>query len=629
MENRESSAGGLDPRSVEDLASLRRTQWLRILTSYLGEMDPETLAMVEPRFVWVHLRRGEMLFSQNDEPDGLYILVHGFLKVVTSDSSTGGNQPVGSIYRGEIVGEMAILTGDKRMASVYAVRDSDLVRLSQADFEAISRSHPAVSLAILKILVERLKERGRASRRTSAVTFALVPAGPRVPLADLAQRLRDGLSRADRTALYDSRGIAARRPAGSDLAKPVEESPLHPGLAAWMEEREAENDIVLYVCDAGITAWTRLCLGQADQVLIVGRAEDDPAPGPVEKECLPAGDGIAAPARTLVLIHPGSDHLPSGTKAWLDERPLAGHEHVRWDRDEDFARLARMLSRRSVGLVLGGGGARGMAHLGVLRALRERGIPVDVVGGTSIGAIVGGAIAMGMDEGRLAGLCRATLRESNPFSDYTIPLVSLLRSRKIDRAARRAYGEARIEDLWLGFFCVSSNLSACDIKVHQEGPLWQAARTSASLPGIMVPVLHDGDVHVDGGVMNNLPGDIMRRKTGLVITVDVDSRENMKPDFKEFPSSGMILWSRILPWKKAIKAPNIAEIMMASIMTGCRRHADAVKEEADLNLEPPVRGIGILDFKAIDKTAQAAYEYTRKRLDELPSDSPLRQFFGR
>jgi NTE family protein/lysophospholipid hydrolase len=234
---------------------------------------------------------------------------------------------------------------------------------------------------------------------------------------------------------------------------------------------------------------------------------------------------------------------------------------------------------------------------------------------------------MGMDESSLTGLCRVTLQESNPFSDYTVPLVSLLHSHKIDKAARKAYGEARIEDLWLGFFCISSNLSACDIKVHQDGPLWQAARTSASLPGIMVPVLHDGAVHVDGGVMNNLPGDIMRRRTGIVITVDVDSRENMKPEFVEYPSSWKILWSRILPWKKAIKAPNIAEIMMASIMTGCRKCADAVKEDADLSLEPPVQGIGILDFKAIDKTAQAAYEYTRKKLDELPADSPLRQYF--
>jgi predicted acylesterase/phospholipase RssA len=142
----------------------------------------------------------------------------------------------------------------------------------------------------------------------------------------------------------------------------------------------------------------------------------------------------------------------------------------------------------------------------------------------------------------------------------------------------------------------------------------------------MVPVIHDGVVHVDGGVMNNLPGDIMRRQAGIVITVDVDSRENMSPEFAEFPSPSKIFWSRILPWKKRIRTPNVAEIMMATIMTGCRKNADIVKEDADLSLEPPVQGVGILDFKTFEKTAQEAYEYTKKMIDALPPDSPLRGF---
>jgi NTE family protein/lysophospholipid hydrolase len=269
-----------------------------------------------------------------------------------------------------------------------------------------------------------------------------------------------------------------------------------------------------------------------------------------------------------------------------------------------------------------------MAHLGVLRALEERGIPVDLVGGASIGAIIGAGIAMGMDAERLTRLCRETFEKNNPFNDYAVPIVSLLRSRKIDRAARRAYGDANIEDLWLGFFCVSSNLSSCGLKVHVDGPVWSAVRTSASLPGVMVPVIHDGVVHVDGGVMNNLPGDIMRRQAGIVITVDVDSRENMSPGFAEFPSPSKIFWSRLLPWKKRITTPNVAEIMMATIMTGCRKNADAVKADADLSLEPPVQGIGILDFKRIEETARAGYEHAQKMIDALPADSPLRAFFG-
>ncbi len=607
---------------------LRRNEWLKILSAYFGEIDKEKYGLIESRFEWVHLDRGETLFFKGDAADGLYFLIHGSLHVVDQDAS-GETRTIGAVFRGEIVGEMAVLSGEKRMATVCAVRDSDLVRLTKADFEEINKSYPAISMTILRILVDRLRDRDRAPRRKSAVNIALVPVGPQVPLAEFSQRLHAALSGSDRAVLLNSRTFEAEFSSAADLARAADDDPLHLGLVAWLEDLESNHDFVFYETDAEASPWTQRCLKQADQVLFVARAGDDPGAARIEKEGMPPITGVAAPVQTLVLIHPDGGRLPCGTMAWLTARRWTDHLHLRWDREADFGRLARILSRRSVGLVLGGGGARGMAHLGVLRALEERGIPVDLVGGASIGAIIGAGIAMGLDADRLTLLCRETFEKNNPFNDYAFPIVSLLRSRKIDRAARRAYGDAQIEDLWRSFFCVSSNLSTCGLKVHVDGPVWTAVRTSSSLPGVMVPVIHDGVVHVDGGVMNNLPGDIMRRQAGIVITVDVDSRENMSPGFTEFPSPSKIFWSRILPWKKPISTPNVAEIMMATIMTGCRKNADAVKEDADLSLEPPVQGIGILDFKAFGKTAQAGYEYTREMIDRLPLDSPLRKFFDR
>ena len=617
-------------RGILDIARqrLRRNQWLKILSAYFGEIDGEKLGFIESRFEWVHLNRGETLFSEGDEADGLYFLIHGFLHVVSRNPS-GEAKTIGAVFRGEIVGEMAILSGEKRMATVCAVRDSALVRLRRADFEEIAKLYPEISLTIMRILVKRLRERDRTPRRRSAVNIALVPAGPHVPLAEFSQRLHAALCLSDKAVLVNRGTLAVEFSATADLVRAADDDPLHLGLIAWLEDLESNHDFVLYEADAEDTAWTRRCIKQADQVLLVALAGADPAVGRIEKEWLQPNTGLTAPAQFLVLIHLDDGRLPSGTMAWLSARRLAGHQHLRWNHDADVARLARIVSRRSVGLVLGGGGARGMAHLGVLRALEERGIPVDLVGGASIGAILGAGVAMGMDSERLTLLCKETFEKENPFNDYAVPIVSLLRSRKIDRAARRAYGDARIEDLWLNFFCVSCNLGSCDVKVHADGPVWKAVRTSSSLPGIMVPVLHEGIVHVDGGVMNNLPGDIMRRQAGIVITVDVDSRENMNPGFTEFPSASKIFWSRILPWKKPIRTPNVAEIMMATIMTGCRKNADAVKEDADLSLEPPVRGIGILDFKSIEETAKAAYDYTLAIIESLPPDSPLRNFLDR
>jgi predicted acylesterase/phospholipase RssA/CRP-like cAMP-binding protein len=606
---------------------LRRTQWLKLLPAYFGEIDREKYVLIEPRFEWVHLPRGEVLFAAGDAADCLYFLVHGLLHVVSRDAS-GTEEAIGAIFRGEVVGEMAILSGEKRTATVRAVRDSDLVRLTKTGFDEINRVYPGATMAILMTIVNRLRERGRTPRRSTAVTIALVPAGQQVPLAEFARRLHVALSCTDRAALLNSEAVAAEFASTAGIAQATDDNPRHLGLLTWMEELETNNDFVIYQADLEPTPWTQRCIRQADQVLIIGRAGDEPAAGRIEKEWLREDTGITAAAQTLVLIHGEDAALPSGTRQWLEGRRLTGCQHLRWSREEDFSRLARVLSKRSIGLVLGGGGARGMAHLGVLRALEERGIPVDMIGGASIGSIVGGAYAMGMGTERLMSLCKDSFQKKNPFNDYTVPVISVLRSRKIDQAARDAFGDVRIEDLWLSFFCVSCNLASCDVKVHDSGPLWAAARTSSSLPGIMVPILHDGVVHVDGGVMNNLPGDIMRRRAGLVITVDVDSRETMKIGLAVFPSQWKVLWSRLRPGKKRSPLPTVADIMMATIMTGCRKSADAAKADADLSLEPPVQGIGILDFKSLEKTAEEGYLYTRDILDRLPADSPLRRYFN-
>jgi predicted acylesterase/phospholipase RssA/CRP-like cAMP-binding protein len=604
---------------------LRRTQWLKILPAYFGGIDREMYALIEPLFQWVHVPRGGTLFTAGDPADAVFFLVHGMLSVVSRDPQ-GREKAIGSIYRGEIVGEMAVISGETRTATIRAARDSDLVRLTKDGFDRVSGVYPGVTMAILRIIVNRLRERTRPPRRSSAVAIAIVPAGPDVPLDDFSRRLQAALSCTDTAALLTSASVTAEL--GAEVAQASDDSPEHLGLLTWMEELETRNDFLLCQADAGPTPWTLRCVRQADQVLIVGRAGDDPSPGPLELRFLGTEADATGAARTLVLLHPDGSGLPTGTAAWLAARRVGGHVHLRWDRDADFARLARIVSRRAVGLVLGGGGARGMAHIGVLRALEERGIPVDVVGGTSIGAILGGLIAMGADSAGITRICVENFKKKNPFNDYSFPIVSVLRSGKIDKATRDAYGDAMIEDLWLAYFAVSTNLSSCDVRIHEAGLLRTAARTSSSLPGIMVPLVHDDAVHVDGGVMNNLPGDIMRRHAGLIITVDVDSRENMRPGLPAFPSSWRVLQSRIGPGKKRAPLPTVADIMMATIMTGSRKLADAVKADAELSLEPPVRGIGILDFKSLEQTAQAGYAYTLDMLDRLPPDSPLRAFMA-
>lgn len=156
-----------------------------------------------------------------------------------------------------------------------------------------------------------------------------------------------------------------------------------------------------------------MCVSQADCVLVVGRTGDQPTPSDAERRLL-----WRAPRKgsrvELLLLHPaprsgyGPMSAPVGTAAWLDARPLVkAYQHARMGSELDMARLARHLAGRSVGLLLTGSGGRGLLHLGALRALADANVPVDVVGGTGHGALVGAAYARSASTRHLLSRCRS------------------------------------------------------------------------------------------------------------------------------------------------------------------------------------------------------------------------------
>ncbi len=182
--------------------------------------------------------------------------------------------------------------------------------------------------------------------------------------------------------------------------------------------------------------------------------------------------------------------------------PASPHHHLRGPADYD--RVVRLLTGRAVGLVLSGGGARGFAHLGVVRALREHGVPIDLVGGTSMGAILAAGVASEWSHEELVRRFKRCFVDTNPLSDYTLPLVSLVSGRKVSTLLRSELGDIDIEDLPLPYFCVSSNLTTGRMSVHQQGTLWRWLRASVAIPGVLPPVFQGGEVFVDGGAMNIL-----------------------------------------------------------------------------------------------------------------------------
>jgi predicted acylesterase/phospholipase RssA len=247
-----------------------------------------------------------------------------------------------------------------------------------------------------------------------------------------------------------------------------------------------------------------------------------------------------------------------------------------------------------------------------------------MVGGASMGSIIGAYYAMDHNYDEMLELCKKLFIEINPFSEYTLPIVSLVRGKKLIRMGQIAYGDINVEDLWLNYFCVSSNLTTSKVKVHRRGKLWKAVRTSSSIPGVISPVLEDGEIYVDGGVINNLPGDIMRRQCGVVIVVEVSPNLGITAKVDEIPSPWKLLWRKIFPNKKKIKIPNIIDIMLSTVLTGSFIAANSVKQDADLSLTPPLDKIGFLDFKKMNKAAEVGYDYTKEVLKQYGEEKILK-----
>jgi NTE family protein/lysophospholipid hydrolase len=608
------------------LHRLRKTQWMNILTSYFGEIDEETHSFLRSRFEWVHVKKNCALFEKGDAGDSMYILVNGLLQAVNTDEN-GAQKVIGRITQGEIAGEMAIITGEKRAASVYAVRESDLVRLSKASFEEISRQYPRIMMEITRILVNRLKNvYAPQSQGYTSVTMAVVPVHDNRLAGECVTKLEKAFSKIGSTKVINS-VVLSDQFGIKDIAQVPENDPRSIGLIAWLEEQERTHSFVIYQAEKDRSNWSGRCLSHADQVLYIADFKHLHSSGGILKEAVEGKSQkqAAGAKKLLIFIHDGETAIPGGTGALINSLQVSGFHHIRKEKQPDFERLARIISNRAIGLVLGGGGAKGIAHIGVIRALEEAGVPIDMVGGSSIGSIIAGMYAMGRSHDEMIALSRKMFIEIDPLHEYTLPLISLLRSKRAFKMAEAAFGDTWIEDLWINYFCISCNLSRSAVKVHRKGHVGDATRASSSLPGIAVPVLFDKEVHVDGGVINNLPGDVMRQQCGTVIVVQLGSVLDSKTEFDEFPSPWRLLFNRLVPFTKRIDVPNILDILMSTIGAGSTMHTKQVMESADLCLVPPVNHVGMLAFKKLNKIADIGYRYTKEVIGKIDDPELLKR----
>jgi len=541
---------------------------------------------------WFGIPGGTQLSRAGENDRAVFLVVTGSLGVFV-DEEEGPRRLVATVPAGETVGEMSLLTGEAHSATLVALRDTELLRLGPKAFDMLLTRYPRIMLNLLKLVVRRLRQTTRrANLQSRPKTFAVVP---------LQRGLKDSVV---------ARGIVETLvQMGAKAA--VLDSTASDETTEWFNRFEAEHDVVFYQGDEPDSTWTSFCLRQADRVLLIARADEKLPLHPFERRFFNREMG-AQPE--LLLLHPGGGRPGLPQHIELRSDLFGTHHHVRVGDVSDIKRLARFVAGNAVNIVLAGGGARGFAHIGVLKALKEAGVPFDYVAGTSMGGIVAAGIAMEWDIPELSERVRDAFVDNNPLSDFTIPLIALFRGARVSALLQKHFGNIKIEELAKPYFCVSSDLTTGRDYIHRTGLLWRALRASVALPGILPPVTAEGGhLLVDGGVMNNLPVDVMAQEArGPIIAVDVSGEIDLHADDERYGERSILS----LIGQRMRGSPSIISILMRAGTVGSNLQRKSVRALADFLYEPPLEGIGMRDWKLFERAIAQGYAYTMLQIEK-------------
>ncbi|MFJ6023608.1 patatin-like phospholipase family protein [Brevundimonas sp. NPDC092305] len=545
------------------------------------------------RASWFALTGGETLFTEGEEADTLYLLRAGRLGVFRREQNDQPPQFIGVVRPGEPVGEMAMLAGGAHTADVVALRDSEVLALPRDAFFDAARTEPDLMVELSRLMIRRARERRDGGGGDPSV-FGFLSARPR-PIRAFVERIAQAIV------------------ADGFTCEVIDHSALA-SAAEWFSRVEDAHDFVLYVAEEDEPAWASLCARQVDRLFVVGSGLMAPPNRP-----MPHNQVLDAQRRTdLILLRDPRMKRPINTNIWLDTIQPGRWFHAIEGDQADAERMARVVTGSAVGVVMSGGGARAYAHIGALRALREAGVPIDFVGGASMGAVIAAGPALGWSQEELEARIRKSFVDSDPLSDITFPLLAMTRARKVGRLLEEAYGDIDLADLERPFFAVSTNLTTGKIEVHRRGLMRRAMRASIAIPGVMPPVVIDGQVLVDGAVLKNFPAEVMRQmNAGPIVGIDMSEARGVDPEMIEHPPG---LW-RLLATGAWRRGPPIVSVLMRAATLTTDADLETSRAATDLLVQPTPDGVDIRDWKAFTPAVEAGYRAMKEALAAL--DGPV------
>ncbi|MEM7322717.1 MAG: cyclic nucleotide-binding domain-containing protein [Actinomycetota bacterium] len=605
------------PDAAEQVAATARDRSNRSRTAALvaeltGISDGAAIDKIIDLMTWEVVQADELVFRRGDTADAAYIVVNGRVKVVIEETEDHLAAEI-ELGRGALIGELGIIEDAPRNATVMAVRDTTLARISRDRFEMLAASHPAALVRIVRTILLEARDGVAPLGRCRSVAVAVTD--PRGYRPDFLETYVTEVERFGGIVRFSAElieSVLGRSGAALATAGTLEQQ----RLTELLHEAETGADYLLFEVSDDLDAWSTRALRYTDRLLIMTSATPDRRERARIEQLVAAADAIPGILVWIVRDYEEGSKPFGAAEILVDDR-IHDVVHIRGGRTADVQRLARLSTGNGYGVVFGGGGARGFAHIGVIQAFAELGVPVDLVSGASIGAVLAGGQAIDLAPEDQPAVAQ---RLFHKLMDYTIPIVSLIRARKGTANIEEMFGEWRIEDCWLPMSCVSTNLTASRVEVHRSGSMSEAIRASVSLPGVLPPVTRDGQMLVDGGVLDNIPVDLVADddRVGTVIALDTSSGEDDYYGLTDFPptvSGFRALFALANPRKE--KYPSLFSTVIRSLLVAAsgRREEVLASGKIDLYLAYDLPGVGLLDFETLASTAAAGYEAAKPRIE--------------
>lgn len=580
-------------------------------------LTENTIDQLINKFSKIELKYDSTLFRQGDTPDAIYLLASG--KLVASKITTYHQfKTVGHIEQGEVVGELAALANEPYPYTVKALRDCVIYKLEKKEFLCLCYEYPSCMFETVRpAIVHSHNMTQLLSEDNTPYSAVIIPANKHVSMDAFAEKFIS-IATLNNDIILLSDYIHHDYPI-DDIEKLNEK-------INTIEQNKKSSQKIIFLLKSNHTPLAKIGLNKSEKIYLVANALSEPSIDPIIMERINKNKIDTQSLPHLIITHPSTTQMPRHTSTWLTATPFNMHHHVRLDNPRHFERLMRFIQDKPYGLTLGGGGTRGWGHIGVIKALCDQKHPIDFIGGTSVGAIISGCYAMREsyeDTYTKFSTIVSMSKHSISWRSVTLPIVSIFDSKSFTNANYQVFENILIEDLWLPYFCVSSNLTNYSEEIHRSGLLWEKTRASSSIPGLIPPMIIDGDIHFDGGLLNNLPVDIMWQlvgKKGKVIGVELNSsmQDNHKYHFPPIFSFKQAITTKIGVNKEAYQFPRLVDIFLGGLLVGSSAKAKQNGQSATILINLSLRKFRLLKFsqKQAQKMIEIGFNETLSQLHQ-------------